>query len=99
MTALAGLLGRASVVVTNDSGPLHLANAVGAATVGVYWCGNLINAGPATVARHRAIASWRLLCPECGADCMAEGCAHDASFVADVPVRDVADAALELLAL
>ncbi|HEY3317027.1 MAG TPA: glycosyltransferase family 9 protein [Coriobacteriia bacterium] len=97
MRALAGMLGRAAVVVSNDSGPLHLANAVGAATVGVYWCGNLVNAGPATVARHRAFAAWRLECPACGADCMADGCGHDASFVADVPVSEVAAAALELL--
>lgn len=39
---LAGLLSRCRVVVSNDSGPLHLAAAVGAATVGIYWCGNLI---------------------------------------------------------
>ena len=95
--ALLGLLARAAVVVSNDSGPLHLANALGAATVGVYWCGNLVNSGPGTVARHRTFAAWRIACPECGRDCMAEGCSHDASFVADVPVRDVADAALELL--
>lgn len=95
--ALAGLLGRAGVVVSNDSGPLHLASAVGAATVGVYWCGNLVNAGPVTASRHWAFGAWRLACPVCGVDCMAEGCEHDASFVADVPSAEVAAAALELL--
>ncbi len=55
LPALVGLLSRAAVTVGNDSGPLHLAEAVGAATVGVYWCGNLINAGPATRTRHRAL--------------------------------------------
>jgi ADP-heptose:LPS heptosyltransferase len=98
LSALAGLLGRADVVVSNDSGPLHLASAVGASTVGVYWCGNLVNAGPTTAARHLTFAAWRLACPVCGADCMAGGCTHDASFVADVPAGDVANAALELLA-
>lgn len=96
LPALTGLLARTRVVVSNDSGPLHLASAVGAPTVGVYWCGNLVNAGPATSTRHRAYAAWRLDCPACGANCMAEGCEHDASFVADVRVEDVARAALEL---
>jgi ADP-heptose:LPS heptosyltransferase len=45
---LAGLLSRARLVISNDSGPLHIAAAVGAATVGIYWCGNLITAGPMT---------------------------------------------------
>ena len=35
---LAGLLSRCRVLISNDSGPLHLAAAVGTATVGIYWC-------------------------------------------------------------
>jgi hypothetical protein len=42
----AGLLSRYAVVFANDSGPLRLAVAVGAATVGICWAPNLINAGP-----------------------------------------------------
>jgi ADP-heptose:LPS heptosyltransferase len=97
MEALVGTLARAAVVVANDSGPLHLASAVGAPTVGVYWCGNLVNAGPLTASTHRAHASWRLACPRCGADCMVQGCDHDDSFVAYVPVEAVTADALELL--
>lgn len=95
---LAGLLARAAVVVSNDSGPLHLASAVGAATVGIFWCGNLINAGPLTRARHRPAISWRLACPVCGVDCTSGSCEHRASFVADVPVAEVATSALDMLA-
>src|SRR3712207_8868396 len=47
-----------------------------AATVGIYWCGNLINAGPVTRARHRPALSWRLDCPVCGADCTRHRCDH-----------------------
>ncbi|MFL6113490.1 MAG: glycosyltransferase family 9 protein, partial [Catenulispora sp.] len=65
---LAGLLARAAVVVSNDSGPLHLAHAVGARTVGVYWCFNLVNSSPLTRARHRPFVSWRRACPVCGHD-------------------------------
>ncbi|MGV8083776.1 MAG: glycosyltransferase family 9 protein [Coriobacteriia bacterium] len=94
---LGGLLSRASVVVSNDSGPLHLARAVGAPTVGVYWCGNVINAGPLDALRHRTAISWRLRCPRCGTDCMESRCDHDSSFVDDVPAEEVAEKALDLL--
>lgn len=100
LAELAGLLAAADVVVGNDSGPRHLAQAVGTATVGVFWAGNLINAGPMTRARHRVEISWVVRCPVCGRDVTQVGwtaprCEHDVSFVADVPVaavhRDVVD--------
>ncbi len=94
---LAGLLARAAVLIGNDSGPRHLAAAVGAATVAVYWCGNLITFGPHTRRRQRPVLSWRLDCPVCGLDCTRGRCEHDASFVADVPVEFVLEPALELL--
>lgn len=94
---LAALLAHARVVVANDSGPLHLAAAVGAPTVGIFWCGNMINGGHTTRARHRPLISWRLECVVCGRNTLHENCAHKASFVADVPVADVCAAALELL--
>ena len=97
LPALERVLARASVVVANDSGPIHLARALGARTVGIYWCGNVINAGPAWRARHRPAISWRLECPECGLDCTRHRCGHDVSFVADVTVDEVGSSALELL--
>ncbi len=96
---LAGLLSRARLMISNDSGPLHLAAAVGAATVGIYWCGNLITAGPMTRARRRPVVSWRLNCPECGFDCTTGECGHHVSFVADVRVEEVLAPARELLAM
>ncbi len=103
---LAGLLSRSAVVVSNDTGPRHLAEAVGTPTVGIYWCGNVINAGPLTRARHRPAISWRIHCPVCGVDCTADAwpartggtrCRHSESFTADVEVEEVAASALELL--
>lgn len=96
---LATVLAGADVMVGNDSGPRHLAEALGARTVSVFWCGNLINAGPFGRARHRVQVSWTTECPVCGRECVrtdagAERCPHDVSFVGDVPVeavgRDVA---------
>lgn len=95
--ALLGLAARARVVVSNDSGPLHAATAVGAPTVGIYWCGNLVTGGPLTRAWHRPAISWRLECPVCGTNCMTSWCDHTASFVAEVRPDDVMHAALELL--
>ena len=93
---LAGLLSRCAVVVSNDTGPLHLAGAVGTATVGIFWCGNLVTAGPLTRHRHRPSLSWRLDCPVCGINCIDGQCDHEESFVADVPVEEVRDSALDL---
>jgi ADP-heptose:LPS heptosyltransferase len=95
---LAGLLSRAAIMVSNDSGPLHLAAAVGAPAVGIFWIGNLINAAPLTRAAHRPVASFRVRCPVCGQRNVEERCAHEASFVDDVPVADVVAAARDLLA-
>ncbi|MFL6128952.1 MAG: glycosyltransferase family 9 protein [Mycobacteriales bacterium] len=97
MRAMVGVLERCRLLLGNDSGPRHLAGAVGTATVAVYWCGNLINAGPITRRRHRVGVSFRTACPECGADQAGRGrCPHDPSFVADVPVEEVVTAALDL---
>lgn len=98
LNGLTGLLHRAAVVVANATGPLHLARAVGTATVGIYWCGNLITAGPLVRTRHRPMISWRLECPVCGVDCTSSNrCNHSVSFVADVKTHEVIETAVELM--
>ncbi|MDQ1122616.1 glycosyltransferase family 9 protein [Microbacterium trichothecenolyticum] len=104
LSELAGVLATADVFVGNDSGPRHLAHAVGAPTVGIYWAGNLINGGPPTRARHRVQLSWTTRCPVCDRDVTqvgwtAERCAHDDSFVTDVTVDAVYDDAVALAAV
>ncbi len=94
---LLGLLARCHLALGNDSGPLHLAEAVGTATVGVYWGRNLLHYGPLGRARDRPLASWRGDCPSCGRGIDA-GCGHRVSWVDDVPVDEVLAAALSLLA-
>ncbi|MDM4722203.1 glycosyltransferase family 9 protein [Micromonospora sp. WMMA1363] len=109
--SLGGLVGcyaGCALVVANDTGPLHLAAAVGTATVGVFWVGNLINTANPLRARHRPISSWTVHCPVCGVDCVpgiyphrpGDGdCPHRDSFVTDVPAIEVLEAARELLAV
>ncbi|MFI6706843.1 glycosyltransferase family 9 protein [Nonomuraea sp. NPDC050478] len=97
---LAALYERCDLLVANDTGPRHLAAAVGTATVAVYWCGNLINAGPLSRHRHRPLVSWTPACPVCGAgglDPHAGRCGHEVSWVTDVPVDAVAAEAGDLL--
>lgn len=93
---LAGLLSRCRVVVSNDSGPLHLAAAVGAATVGIYWCWNFINYGSITRSRHRPAISWQLTCPVCHVDQLHNTCDHHPSLVADITTEEVIASALDL---
>ena len=97
LRGLVGLLSRCAVVVSNDSGPLHLAAAVGVATVGIFWAPNFINASPPTRARHRPALSWRTKCTVCGTS-LFDVCDHPASVVAEIPTEEVANYALDLLA-
>jgi ADP-heptose:LPS heptosyltransferase len=99
---LAGVLAEADVFVGNDSGPRHLAHAVGTPTASVFWVGNLINGGPLSRADHRVQLSWTTHCPVCHRDSTqvgwtAERCEHDVSFVADVGVDAVYDDVRALL--
>lgn len=97
---LAALYERCALVISNDTGPRHLAAAVGTPTIGIYWCGNLINAGPLTRMRHRPLVSWTVTCPVCGAsgvDPNLARCPHDVSWVAEVSVDDVVAQAADLL--
>ncbi|KNC19257.1 glycosyl transferase [Arthrobacter sp. RIT-PI-e] len=97
---LTGVLDRSAVMVGNDSGPRHLAQAVGTPTVGVYWVGNMINAGAIGRTFHRVHLAWVIACPVCGVDVTqvgwtAERCEHDDSLVSavrpDAVYADVAE--------
>lgn len=94
LTELGGVLSAATVVVGNDSGPRHLAQAVGTATVGIYWIGNVISAGAMGRMLHRVHVGWTTECPVCGVDVTqvgwtAERCEHDESFVQQIQPDEV----------
>ncbi|MEV6606620.1 glycosyltransferase family 9 protein [Kutzneria sp. NPDC051319] len=92
LSGLVGVLARSDVVVANDSGPRHIAEAVGTPTVSIFWCGNMINAGPFWRGVHRPHIAWMVTCPDCGrtlTDREEPDCGDHPSWVADVPVAPV----------
>lgn len=94
----AGLAARSALVIANDSGPLHLAKAVGAPTIGIYWGLNLVTATHATRLRHRPLVSWKMNCSICGRNLVTDPCQHEDSLVDQVTVDEVLETARELLA-
>lgn len=98
-----GLLSRAALLVSNDTGPFHVAGAVNTPSVGIYWLPNLINSITPYRTNRRAAISWRMTCPVCGGPLLHQmyaeaACSHRESVIAEVPVDDVLRFAFELLA-
>ena len=94
LSGLLALLQRARLLVSNDTGPLHLASALGCPSVGIYWAMNLITAAPLVQGRQRAVLSMGLTCPVCGVENVRQRCHHQVSFVTDVTVDEVLGAAM-----
>lgn len=97
-TALPGLLGllaRTELFLGNDSGPRHLAEALGTPTVSVFSNANLADVAPLSRSWHRIAVSWASRCTACGAP-IQQACGHDATALGDVPVVDVRSLAEQL---
>lgn len=96
-----GLISLADIVISNDTGPLHLARALQRPTIGLYWFGNIINAAPMTVTRNRNLLSFTMNCPLCGTSSLKfneyrGSCNHNASLIAEITVDEVKKAICEL---
>lgn len=94
---LCGLLERSALLVSNDTGPLHLALALGTPAVGVFWHTNAIDGAPLQPSLLRAAVSSQTRCTACGMDNRRGRCAHQESFVDEVTVEEVESMALALL--
>lgn len=102
LNGMTGLLSLASLVISNDTGPLHLARALQTPTIGLYWCGNMINGMPMTTALHRSLLSWTTRCPLCGTATKhfhqgSSGCTHATSFVAEITTAEVIETIHEMM--
>ena len=84
------------MLLSNDTGPLHLALGIGTPTVGIFWLTNLLESGPLRQHLLRPALSMRLQCPVCGVENRKNRCEHDVCFVDDVSVAQVTDMAMEL---
>jgi ADP-heptose:LPS heptosyltransferase len=96
LRALCGLLERCALMVSNDTGALHMALALGRPCVGIYWFTNLVESAPLCQHGHRAALSTRVACPECGVQNTDTRCAHEVSFVDDVPLEEVTALAIDV---
>ena len=96
ISGLAALLARASLVISNDTGPLHLAQALGTPTVGIYGFARMLVSSPLAWEGKRMAVSRNQGCPACGQPDLVERCMHDVSFVADVSGEEVTALAMEL---
>jgi hypothetical protein len=102
LSDLVGVLASVDAFVGNDSGPRHVAEAVGTATSAVFWFGNVINAGALGRTSHRVAMAFSTACPVCGVDITqvgwtAERCEHDESVVDGVGLDEVWENTREVL--
>ncbi|HET9657285.1 MAG TPA: glycosyltransferase family 9 protein [Kineosporiaceae bacterium] len=100
LSGLVGTLAASRLVLANDSGPGHLALAVGTPTVRLFWIGNVISAAPLGRHDHRVLISWQTSCPVCGAgytDPALPRCPHDASALDGIGVPEVLAEVTDLL--
>ncbi|MFJ4029898.1 glycosyltransferase family 9 protein [Paenarthrobacter sp. NPDC089989] len=100
---LAALLAEATVMLASDSGPRHLAQSLGTPTVGIFWVGNVFNAGPRGRGLHRIHMSWVTACPRCGADVTQVGwtaphCGHSDTLIEGIAVAGVVQDVRDLTA-
>ncbi len=97
-----GLLSFSDIIISNDTGPLHLARALRRPTIGIYWFANIINALPMTTTLNRNLLSFTMNCPLCGTSSLMFNeykgfCKHDASLVADITTHEVKSAIREVI--
>lgn len=97
LTGLLGLLARSDLFLGNDSGPRHLAEALGTPTVAVFSNANLADVAPLSRAWHRIAVSWASRCAACRAP-VQQACGHEATALGDVPAGEVRELARELWA-
>lgn len=96
---LCGLLARTALLVSNDTGPLHLGLALGVPSVGIFWLTNLVEGMPLRPSSLHAALAVRTRCPVCDQDNLHMRCPHDVSFVDEVSVEEVEALAREAMAV
>ncbi len=91
LLTLAALLQRALLMITTDTGPMHMAAAVGTPTVALFGPTAPWRTGPYGKG-HRIVRSVRPCCP-----CFKRQCAEQCACMADISVEQVLKAAGDVL--
>jgi ADP-heptose:LPS heptosyltransferase len=73
---LVALLGQVDLTVSNDSGPMHLAAAVGSPLVGIFTCTDPLRSGPPLSARSVLVSTEVACAGSYHKDCPLAGDAH-----------------------
>jgi ADP-heptose:LPS heptosyltransferase len=99
LSGLYGLIAQAAVVVSNDSGPVHMAVAAETPCLGMFWCYNLLTYGPLLRQGFTPLVSWRMHCPDCQGDLVPSRCPHGSSIISDIAPEKAIEALNQLLQL
>jgi len=92
MEQLIALIRKARIVVANDSGPMHLANALGVPVVGIFGSGDTVRTRPYVSDKARIVESPPMDCKPCyDQECKSPHCMDEIS------VESVWKAVVELL--
>ena len=92
LTQFVAVMKRMQLVVGGDTGPIHLAAAVGTATLSFYRCTDGMRNGPYG-SRHRIVQS-----PLSCTVCMRKACERDDACRRSITVADMTQAAVEIFA-
>jgi ADP-heptose:LPS heptosyltransferase len=99
LPALIGLLAKSALMISNDTGPLHLAYALRTPAIGLYWAPNMITAMPVRCGNARPLIAWSTVCPLCNTglrDLKNSSCNHNTSFISEITVDEVLESIKEL---
>lgn len=91
LAELGALLKKCSLLITNDSGPMHLASAVGTKTLAIF--GSTDPVATAPLGSHTRVITQKVSC----SPCLLRQCPLDHRCMSRVTVDDVFSAALNLL--
>jgi ADP-heptose:LPS heptosyltransferase len=105
LSSLTGLLARAQLVISNDTGVLHLALAVGTRAIGLFWGEYVSKSMPLSRTRFFPQIAWDRRCPLCGLFLDQQevvrtdprSCMHQVSFLGSILPEQVFQAAQTLL--
>jgi ADP-heptose:LPS heptosyltransferase len=105
LPALVGVLSGSALLISNDTGVLHLGLAAGAKAVGLYWGEYISKSLPLSRCCFYPVIAWERRCPLCGMFLVREEvvradprpCMHQVSFISEITPEQVMHASKQML--